>query len=65
MQVQDKTKEQRIDEIVDDLVKIGKLLYICNSVKDKVTLVGLPNSYRAKIMSYREELKQLFRDSNE
>lgn len=62
MQVPGKTKEQRIDEIVDDLVKTGRLLYICNKVQDSVILFGLQDTYCAKIKAYREELKQLLKD---
>ena len=57
-----KTKEERIDEIVDDLVKTGRLLYICNKVQDSVILCGLQDTYCAKIKAYREELKQLLKD---
>lgn len=51
--------EQRIDEIVDDLVKVGTLLLYCNAAKE----FDLQDVYRAKIKAYREELKQLLKES--
>ena len=64
MQSPDKTKEQRIDEIVDDLVKTGRLLYTCNEVQDDIIRVGLCGMYRADIKAYREELKQLLKEED-
>lgn len=51
--------EQRIDEIVDSLVKLGKLLQLSNYLKNKQEY---KDSCRAKIKVYREELKQLLKD---
>lgn len=59
MNIPDKTKEERVDEIVDELVRVGQLLYLCNKVQDTLILSGLQDTYRAKIKAYREELKQL------
>ena len=53
-----KTEEERIDEIVDDLVKTGRLLYLSN----KLQMKGLQETYCAKIKAYREELKQLLKE---
>ena len=61
MNIPDKTKEEQIDTIVDELVKTGKLLYLCNKVQDTLILSGLQDTYRAKIKAYREELKQLLK----
>ena len=64
MQVPDKTKEERIDEIVDDLVKTGRLLYLCNRAYDTEILFRLRDTYHAKIKAYREELKQLLKEED-
>lgn len=61
MNIPDKIKEEQIDEIVDELVNTGKLLYLCNKVQDTLILSGLQDTYRAKIKAYREELKQLLK----
>ena len=61
MNIPDKTKEEQIDEIVDELVKTGRLLYLCNKVQDTLILSGLQDTYRGKIKAYREELKQLLK----
>ena len=50
--------EQRIDEIVDSLVKAGRLLWLCNKAKE----FDSHDIYCAKIKAYREELKQLLKD---
>lgn len=52
--------EQRIDEIVDNLVKLGKSLQLSNYLKNKQEY---KDSCRAKIKAYREELKQLLKES--
>lgn len=52
--------EQRIDEIVDSLVKLGKLLQLSNYLKNKQEY---KDSCRVKIKAYREELKQLLKES--
>ena len=59
-----KTKEERIDEIVDDLVKTGRLLYLCNRSYDNEILFRLRDTYCAKIKAYREELKQLLKEED-
>ena len=50
--------EQRIDEIVDELVKTGRLLWLCNKLNE----FDLQDIYCAKIKAYREELKQLLKE---
>lgn len=51
--------EQRIDEIVDSFVKLGKLLQLSNYLKNKQEY---RDSCRVKIKAYREELKQLLKE---
>ena len=53
--------EQRIDEIVDELVKTGRLLYLSNKIQDDIR-IGLAEAYYDKIKTYREELKQLLKE---
>lgn len=57
MNIPDKTKEEQIDEIVDELVRLGKLLYFSNKAKR----FELSDFNRGKIKAYREELKQLLK----
>lgn len=58
MNIPDKTKEEQIDTIVDELVRLGKLLYFSNKAKR----FELSDFNRAKIKAYREELKQLLKE---
>ena len=58
MNIPDKTKEDQIDTIVDELVRVGQLLYFSNKAKR----FELSDFNRAKIKAYREELKQLLKE---
>ena len=60
MQVPGKTKEERIDEVVDDLVKAGRLLYISTNENNQASSLV----YCVKIGLYREELKQLLKEED-
>lgn len=58
MNIPDKTKEDQIDTIVDELVRVGQLLYFSNKAK----MFEISDTYHAKIKAYREELKQLLKE---
>ena len=58
MNTPNKTKDNRIDEIVDELVRVSQLLYFSKRSK----MFELSDTYRAKIKAYREELKQLLKE---
>ena len=56
MNIPNKTKDNRIDEIVE----MGKLWLLNNN---NLKMPDRTDTYRDKIKAYREELKQLFEGS--